>query len=53
MTFTESILESATLEWFGERGGRRVKSEIGRVKFRGPFPISLFTIHFSNRRLSP
>jgi hypothetical protein len=45
MTPTESIVEDAALEWFGEMGSKRVKSEIGRVKFRGPFPISLLTLH--------
>jgi|GEM_PF-698185 len=36
---------TAALEWFGEMGSKRVKSEIGREKFRGPFPISLLTLH--------
>jgi len=39
MSLNESIVEDAM---------RRVKSEIGRVKFRRPFPISLFTLHSSS-----
>jgi hypothetical protein len=39
-----SIFEDAALEWFGDHGGKRVKSEIGRVKSQSPFPISLFTL---------
>ncbi|MCB1226499.1 MAG: hypothetical protein KDK99_11855, partial [Verrucomicrobiales bacterium] len=35
------------LTWFGELGGKRVESEIGRVKSWSAFPISLFTLHFS------
>jgi hypothetical protein len=46
-SLNESIVEDAALEWFGELGNRRVKSEIGRVKSRQSFPISLFTILFS------
>jgi len=41
MSLNESIVENAM---------RRVKKEIGRVKFRSPFPISLFTLYSS---LSP
>ncbi len=41
----ESIVEDAALTWFGELGVGRVKSEIRRVKFRRPFPVSLFTLH--------
>jgi hypothetical protein len=44
MSLNESIVEDAALEWFGELGGKRVKSEIGRVKSQSPFPISLFTL---------
>jgi hypothetical protein len=36
MTLTESIVEDAM---------RSVKIEIGRMKFRERFPISLFTLH--------
>ncbi|MEN9283153.1 MAG: hypothetical protein RLZZ179_646 [Verrucomicrobiota bacterium] len=43
MALDESI--AAALAWFGELGGGRVKSEIGRVKSWGSFPISLFAIH--------
>jgi hypothetical protein len=54
MSLNESIVEDAALEWFGELGGKRVKSEIGRVKSQSPFPISLFTLHSSSiRRLNP
>jgi len=57
MSLNESIVEDAALEWFGELGGRRVKSEIGRVKFWEPFPISLLTLHSFSceviRRLNP
>jgi hypothetical protein len=35
MSLNESIVEDAM---------KRVKTEIGRVKFREPFPISLFTL---------
>ncbi len=50
----ESIVEDAALEWFGGLGSKRVKIEIGRVKFRGLFPISLFALHYSSfRRLNP
>jgi hypothetical protein len=55
MSLNESTVEDAALEWsclraithrqIGELGGRRVKSEIGRVKSRRSFPISLFTLH--------
>ena len=48
MSLNESIVEDAALEWFGELGGRRVKSEIGRVKSWSSFSISLFTLHFSS-----
>lgn len=41
MPLNESIVEDAM---------RRVKSEIGEVKFRSPFPISLFTPHSSSPR---
>jgi len=41
MSLNESIVEDAM---------RRVKSESGRVKFRSPFPISLFTLHSSSPR---
>jgi len=54
MSLNESIVEDAALEWFGELGRKRVKSEIGRVKSWSSFPISLFTIHSSSpRRLNP
>jgi hypothetical protein len=46
MSLNESIVEAAALEWFGEMGGGRVKSEFVRVKSRTLFPISLFTILF-------
>jgi hypothetical protein len=36
---------AAALAWFGELGGKRVKSEIGRVKSWRSFPVSLFAIH--------
>ena len=45
MSLNESIVEDAALTWFGELGVGRVKSEMGRVKFLHPFPISLFTLH--------
>ena len=45
MSCNESIVENAAIAWFGEQGGGRVKSEIGRVKSWSSFPISLFTIH--------
>jgi hypothetical protein len=58
MSLNESIVEDAALECFlhrsaplnfggqvGELGGRRVKIEIGRVKFWEPFPISFLTLH--------
>ena len=41
MSLNESIVEDAM---------RMVKSEIGRVKCRSPFPISLFTLHSSSPR---
>ena len=41
MNLKESIVEDAM---------RMVKSEIVRVKFRSPFPISLFTLHSSSPR---
>ena len=44
MALDESIVEAATLAWFGEQGGERVKSEIGRVKSWGAFPISRFAL---------
>jgi len=44
MSLNESIVEDAALEWFGELGGKRVKSEIGRVKSWSSFSISLFTL---------
>ena len=44
-SLNESIAAAAALEWFGEQGRKGVKSEIGRVKSWGSFPISLFTIH--------
>jgi hypothetical protein len=47
MSLNESIVEGAALDWFGELGGKRVKIEIGRVKFWEPFPISLFTLQSS------
>jgi len=57
MSLNESHVEDAALEWFGELGGRRVKSEIGRVKLPEAIPISRFTLHsFSReaiRRLNP
>ena len=66
MSLNESIVEDAALEWFllrsdplnyggqvGELGGRRVKSEMGRVKSMAAFPISLFTLHFSSPHLAP
>jgi hypothetical protein len=53
MSLNESIVEDAALEWFGELGGKRVKSEIGRVKSWSSFSISLFTLHSSSiRRLN-
>jgi hypothetical protein len=45
MSLNESIVEDAALDWCGVRGGRRVKSEIGRVKFPEVVPISPFTLH--------
>jgi hypothetical protein len=48
MSHHESIVAAAALAWFGEKGGKRVKSEIGRVKSWGLFPISLFAIHSSS-----
>ena len=45
MSLNESIVEDAALAWFGEQGGGRVKSKIGRVKSWGAFPISRFTLH--------
>ncbi|MEN9283150.1 MAG: hypothetical protein RLZZ179_643 [Verrucomicrobiota bacterium] len=44
MSLNESAVEDAALPGFGEQGGERVKSEIGRVKSWGAFPISLFAI---------
>jgi len=41
LNLKESIVEDAM---------RMVKSEIVRVKFRSPFPISLFTLHSSSPR---
>ena len=41
MPLTESIVEDAM---------KRLKFEIGRVKFWEPFPISLFTLHPSSSR---
>jgi len=41
MSLNESIVEDAM---------RMVKSKIGRVKFRSPLPISLFTLHSSSPR---
>jgi len=41
LTLNESIVEDAM---------RMVKREIGRVKFRSPLPISLFTLHSSSPR---
>jgi len=41
MSLNESIVEDAM---------RMVKSEIGRVKFRSPLLISLFTLHSSSPR---
>jgi len=41
MNLNDSIVEDAM---------RMVKSEIERVKFRRPFPISLFTLHSSSPR---
>jgi hypothetical protein len=45
MSLNESAVEDAALAWFGEQGGGRLKSEIGRVKSWTAFPISLFTLH--------
>ncbi|MEN9283155.1 MAG: hypothetical protein RLZZ179_648 [Verrucomicrobiota bacterium] len=45
MSLTKSIVEDAALPGFGVQRGKRVKSEIGRVKSWGAFPISLFTLH--------
>jgi len=55
MSLNESIVEDAALTWFGELGVGRVKSKIGRVKFRNlnPFLTSLFTLHsFAFRTLA-
>jgi len=41
MSLNESIVEDVM---------RKVKREIGRVKCRSPFPISLFTLHSSSPR---
>jgi len=41
MSLNESIVEDAM---------RMVNSESGRVKFRSPFPMSLFTLHSSSPR---
>jgi hypothetical protein len=43
---------SSLTEFIVEDASRRVKSEIGRVKFCEAFPISLFTCE-SIRRLNP
>lgn len=48
MSLTKSIVEDAALPGFGEQGGKRVKSEMGRVKSWSSFPISLFAIHCSS-----
>ncbi len=48
MSLTKSIVEDAALPGFGEQRGKRVKSEIGRVKSWSSFPVSLFTIHSSS-----
>ena len=45
MSLNESIVEDDALAWFGEQGGGRVKSEIGRVKSWSAFPVSRFAIH--------
>jgi hypothetical protein len=45
MNLNESTVQAAALAWFGEKGRKRVKSEIGRVKSSSSFPISLFAIH--------
>jgi hypothetical protein len=44
MALDESIA-AASVAWFGEQGGERVKSEIGRVKSWSSLLISRFTIH--------
>ena len=44
MSLNESIVEDAALEWFGELGSKRVKSEI--MEF-----ISYFTFHSPIRHL--
>jgi len=53
MSLNESIVEDVALEWFGELGGKRVKSEIGRVKSWSSFSISLFTFLSSTERSLP
>jgi len=40
----EFIVEDAALEWFGELGGKRVKSEIMEFIFHFTFHPSLFFI---------
>jgi len=50
MSLNESIVVDDALTWFGDLGVGKVKSEIGRAKFRRPFPISLFTLHSSLSR---
>jgi hypothetical protein len=47
MSLTKSIVEDAALPGFGVLSGKRVKSEMGRVKSWSSFPVSLFTIHCS------
>ena len=60
MSLTKSIIKEAALAMpkaaltrplprgeERERGSKKVKSEIGRVKFQISFPISLFTLHSS------
>ena len=55
MSLNESIVEdamilpAATLTRPLPRGEGK-KLGVGRVKFRGPFPISLFTLHSSSPR---
>jgi hypothetical protein len=48
MTLAASTPAPAALASFVEQGGKKVKSEIGRVKSWRSFPISLFTIHSSS-----
>jgi hypothetical protein len=45
MSLTKSIVEDAALPGFGVLSGKRVKSEMGRVKSWSSFPVSLFTLH--------